>query len=189
MEKSKNYSQKQHPIPKKRRKKNLLASRGMQEAIREARGAIGWRVKILWPAQQPPTWYKGTIKDYDAVSDEHCILYDDGDVRSHNLADESFHWLENLKKPAKVKVVAKPQPEPQPEPKPKAKPKAKRPRAPAASPATDWAAEESNSDGEDVPVLDRLDAIDAALKGSKDVPAWASRSAAAVTAWRASRAP
>ena len=63
--------------------------------------AIGMRIAILFDADE---WYEGTVRKFDAGKQEHYIVYDDGDKKWHNLAeDEKNQFLEWLDRaPPKV---------------------------------------------------------------------------------------
>ena len=52
------------------------------------RAAVGHRVRVYWPAEMPPDWFEGTIKDYSPASNEHYIVYDDKDHRHHDLLSD-----------------------------------------------------------------------------------------------------
>ena len=53
----------------------------------------GERVSVLWEGGR---WYQGTVKDFNGF-DEHLIVYEDGDSRWHNVAEEEAEngvkWL------------------------------------------------------------------------------------------------
>eukprot|EP00887_Chlorella_sp_A99_P001977 scaffold18.g1977.t1 len=60
----------------------LAGHAGAQVAI-NGEGALGARVAVWWDGDQ--TFFEGYIAHYDAVSTEHTILYDDGEVGMHRL--------------------------------------------------------------------------------------------------------
>ena len=49
---------------------------------------IGRHVSMLWAGDVPATWFRGTIKDYSPVTQEHLVRYNDGDNKWHSLSAE-----------------------------------------------------------------------------------------------------
>jgi len=62
------------------------------QTFEEAELAVGKRVHVHWPHQDPPTWFKGVL---DKVENRRRsgvyvhVSYDDGDKQWHELAKES----------------------------------------------------------------------------------------------------
>ena len=53
----------------------------------EGARVIGRRCSILWAGCSPPTWFKGTVRDFS--SPRHLVVYDDGELKWHDLAAEA----------------------------------------------------------------------------------------------------
>ncbi|KAK9832914.1 hypothetical protein WJX74_001631 [Apatococcus lobatus] len=66
--------------------------------------AVGWRVRVFWPAMG--RWYQGKVKDYDASTGKHLLVYKDGDVQNAMLRNEAVEWLD---KPASSARSGSPQ--------------------------------------------------------------------------------
>ena len=64
--------------------------------IRYDNECIGRRLCILW---DDGDWFEGVVKAFDATSDEHHIVYKDGDQKWHKLVEEErcgqLRWLDN----------------------------------------------------------------------------------------------
>uniref|UniRef100_A0A7S0IQT0 NAD-dependent epimerase/dehydratase domain-containing protein n=1 Tax=Calcidiscus leptoporus TaxID=127549 RepID=A0A7S0IQT0_9EUKA len=48
------------------------------------------RVRVYWSNEEK--WFAGVVRDFDAVSELHCVLYDDGDLQWHAFNDPSTEW-------------------------------------------------------------------------------------------------
>lgn len=46
---------------------------------------IGKKVRVFWPVDMQ--WYIGTIQDYDPHTDEHLLVYPDGDTEWIQVTD------------------------------------------------------------------------------------------------------
>ena len=129
--------------------------------VPEGNQALGRRLSVLWRDERPPTWFSGTIKQYNAVNNEHLvrrcrlgfthhprlaltsrthcapvqIVYADGDQRWHGLEAEvrlgNVEWLD---RPAISPPADPPPPAKRPRSAPAAAPARKQRRAEASAP-------------------------------------------------------
>ena len=58
----------------------------------EGRAAVGSRVSIRWTGTPDAPWYSGRIVDYAPATNEHLVLYDDGEQKMHVLGQEELQW-------------------------------------------------------------------------------------------------
>ena len=67
----------------------------LQQTPGFGRSVIGRRCSVLWAGCSPPTWFVGTVREFS--SPLHLVVYDDGDLKWHNLAAETvagqLEWL------------------------------------------------------------------------------------------------
>ena len=54
---------------------------------------IGKRISIRWTGDVGKPWFSGTVAEFNPISEEYLIRYDDGDQQAHNLANEEEHGL------------------------------------------------------------------------------------------------
>ena len=54
-----------------------------------ALAVVGRRLSIRWTAEPNKPWFSGKIVQFLSATDEHLILYDDGDQRAHDLREEA----------------------------------------------------------------------------------------------------
>ena len=58
---------------------------------------VGRRVAIRWTGDPGQPWFSGCVAEHFLGLGEHLVRYDDGDQRSHDLADEEtngqLRWL------------------------------------------------------------------------------------------------
>ena len=69
---------------------------------------VGRRVSIRWTGDLGKPWYEGKIVEFHAATDEHLVLYDDGEQRLHLLRQEAatnqLRWLTDpVEQPAAAK--------------------------------------------------------------------------------------
>lgn len=60
--------------------------------------SIGDTVEVYWPDDK--CYYAGTIADYDNVSQQHRIIYDDGDIEQVTLSKEQWRYKRRLERKA-----------------------------------------------------------------------------------------
>ena len=51
---------------------------------------VGRRIKVVWAEGEFP----GTITRYNQISCTHTVVYDDGDVKQHNLSGKQWKFIE-----------------------------------------------------------------------------------------------
>merc|ERR1719460_1433881 len=54
------------------------------------KGAIGWRVGLLWEEDQ--TYYYGVVSAYDDKAKTHTVIYDDATMESLDFAETEVKW-------------------------------------------------------------------------------------------------
>ena len=58
---------------------------------------VGQRVSIRWTGDTGQPWYSGKLVEFNASTNEHLVLYDDGEQKMHELAVEEeakqLRWL------------------------------------------------------------------------------------------------
>ena len=86
---------------------NTLPSFSRDKGRRYERDIVGRRVSVYW--EDDATWFKGVVKDYNPVENEHCVLYDDGDQRGEPL-NSALTWelLPDTRAAPKKSTNAKP---------------------------------------------------------------------------------
>ena len=87
---------------------NTLPSFSRDKGRRYERDIVGQRVSVYW--EDDATWFKGVVKDYNPVENEHCVLYDDGDQRGEPLNSGALTWelLPDTRAAPKKSTNAKP---------------------------------------------------------------------------------
>ena len=60
--------------------------------VMDPQGLVGERIEVLWKWWNGgvPTYFTGTVTEYDSVDGTHRVEYDDGDVRTYILTDQAI---------------------------------------------------------------------------------------------------
>ena len=51
---------------------------------------VGKRISVFWAEEA--TWFSGSIREYNDTTEEHLVVYDDGDQRHEELHDPTLQW-------------------------------------------------------------------------------------------------
>ena len=51
---------------------------------------VGRRVRVYWAPEK--TWYSGKIREFNPLTSQHIVYYDDGDQRKYVLSDPLLQW-------------------------------------------------------------------------------------------------
>jgi len=55
-----------------------------------SKGLVGERICVFWA--DDATWFSGSIREYNAATETHLVVYDDGDQRHEELHDPTLQW-------------------------------------------------------------------------------------------------
>jgi len=70
---------------------------------------VGRRVSIRWTGDKGRPWYTGRIAEFWPTSGEHLVVYEDGEQKAHDLADEvgngQLRWLPAATSPRSLKYL------------------------------------------------------------------------------------
>ena len=66
--------------------------------VPQGQAALGRRLSVYWRSERPPAWFTGVVKQFNAINNEHLIVYTDGDQQWHCLdaeaLEENLQWLD-----------------------------------------------------------------------------------------------
>lgn len=85
-----------HTFPKDSPQKHLITSttpqaRPVHRQTSPSEDFVGRRIQVYWPGERD--WFFGQVESFDANSQTHQIVYDDGDEEQLDLSKEKYIWV------------------------------------------------------------------------------------------------